>query len=128
MKNCGLFYAPLAAILRKVESDCSCFYSSLPTASSGRGLTDLFTSERQHTLEFFPREPKKDRHLFKLRAPRVIRRRGAKTFDAGRKITAAHLLWRPVAGSATTIRILMDTKFTYFHCVISLRSTQQSLR
>jgi hypothetical protein len=25
MRNCGLFYAPLAAILRKVESDCSCF-------------------------------------------------------------------------------------------------------
>src|SRR5262245_24510541 len=88
------------------------FCSSLPTVSSGHWLTDLFTSERQHTLEFFPRQPKKDRHLFKLRAPRVIRRRGEKTFDAGRKINAAHLLWRPVAGSATTIRILTDTKFT----------------
>jgi hypothetical protein len=88
------------------------FCSSLLTASSGRGLTDLFTSERQHTLEFFPRQPEKDRHLFKLRAPRVIRRRGAKTFDTGRKINASHLLWRPVAGSATAIRILTDTKFT----------------
>lgn len=25
MRNFGLFYAPLEAILRKVESDCSCF-------------------------------------------------------------------------------------------------------
>jgi len=99
------------------------FCSSQPTASSGCGLTDPFTSERQHTLEFFPRQPKKDRHLFKLRAPRVICRRGAKTFDAGRKFNAAHLLWRRVAGSATTIRILMDTKFTKLHCNISLHST-----
>jgi hypothetical protein len=68
--------------------------------------------ERQHTLEFFPRQPKKDRHLFKLREPRVISRRGEKTLDAGRKINAAHLLWRPVAGSATAIRVLTDTKFT----------------
>jgi hypothetical protein len=76
----------------------------------------------------FPCQTKKDRHLFKLRAPHVIRRRGAKTLDTGRKINAAHLLWRPVAGSATTIRILTDTKFTYLHRVTSFSSTQQYLR
>ncbi|MBO0857290.1 MAG: hypothetical protein J2P21_02330 [Chloracidobacterium sp.] len=93
-------------------------------ASSGRVLIDLFT-EIQHTLEFFPRQPKKDRHLFKLREPCVIRRRGAKTFDTGSKINAAHFLWWPVAGGTTTIRILMDTKFAKLHCDTSFRSIQR---
>jgi len=83
------------------------FCSSHPTTPPDSGLTDLFTSERQHTPEY----PKKTAICLSC-ARHVIRRRGAKTLDTGRKINAAHLLWRRVAGSAITTRILMDTKFT----------------
>jgi hypothetical protein len=83
-------------------------------------ILSLNLAHREHPLEFFSGEAKKQGHLFELFSPSIIRWCRAKPLDPRRKVYASHFLWCFVPFGATAVRLLKHTKLTQCHVLTSL--------